>query len=52
VALGVLLLVGARIGRTHARWHDTIRLMPMLIVGLLPLTLPYWYTPIFAISVR
>jgi len=23
----------------------------MLIVGLLLLTLPYWYTPIFAISI-
>jgi hypothetical protein len=51
VALGVLLLVGARIGRTCTRWQDTIRLMPALIVGLLLLTLPYWYTPLFAINI-
>ncbi len=51
VALGILLLVGARITRTHARWHDAVRMALALIVGLLLLTLPYWYTPIFAISI-
>jgi len=51
VALGVLLLVCARIVRTRARWHDTVRLMPALIIGLLLLTLLYWYTPLFAINI-
>jgi hypothetical protein len=52
VALGVLLLVGARIVRTHARWHETVAMVFALIVGLALITLPYWYTPFFAISIR
>lgn len=52
VALGVLLLIGTRIGRTHARWHAVARMVLALIVGLLLITLPYWYTPIFAINMH
>lgn len=51
VALGILLLVGARISRTHTRWHAATVMGISLVVGLLLLTLPYWYTPIFAISI-
>lgn len=51
VALGVMLLVGARVGRTHARWQTVARTAFALIAGLLLLTLPYWYTPLFAINI-
>ncbi|HKT39305.1 MAG TPA: hypothetical protein VJR48_13100, partial [Ktedonobacterales bacterium] len=51
MALGVLLLVGARIGRTHARWQTVARMVLALIVGLLLITLAYWFTPIFAINI-
>ncbi len=51
VALGVLLLVGARITRMNTRWHGVASMALALIVGVLLLTLPYWYTPIFAINI-
>lgn len=51
IALGVLLLVGARIAQTHARWYNAVRMALALIVGLLLIVLPYWYTPVFAISI-
>ncbi len=49
MALGVLLLVGAR-ARLNSRWHDVASMALALIVGLMLLTLPYWYTPVFAIN--
>lgn len=49
--IGVLLLIGARIVRTHARRHETVAMALALIVGLLLLALPYWYTPLFAINI-
>jgi hypothetical protein len=51
VALGILLLVGVSISRTRAHWQIVARRAIALIVGLLLITLPYWYTPVFAISI-
>ena len=51
MALGVLLLVGVCITRMNTRWHDVASMALALIVGLMLLTLPYWYTPVFAINI-
>lgn len=49
--IGILLLVGARIAQTHARLRALANLALPLVVGLLLLVLPYWYTPVFAINI-
>ena len=51
VILGALLLIFARITRSRGRWQVASRTILALAVGVLLVTLPYWYTPIFAISI-
>ena len=48
---GAGLLVFAHATRSRGRWQATARTTLALVVGVLALTLPYWYTPIFAISI-
>lgn len=51
VILGAALLVFVRATRSHGRWQAASRTILTLAIGVLLLTLPYWYTPIFAISI-
>ncbi len=49
--VGALLLVVARITRAHPRRQMLVREGATLIVGLLLVTLPFWYVSLFAISI-
>ena len=49
--VGALLLVVARITRAHPRRHVLAREGITLMIGLLLMTLPFWYVPLFAISI-
>jgi hypothetical protein len=49
--LGALLLILARAGRSHGCWRAASSTILALAIGLLLVTLPYWYTPIFAINI-
>jgi len=49
--LGALLLIFARVTRSRGRWWTASRTIVALAIGVLLVTLPYWYTPIFAISI-
>ena len=51
MAFGALLLVFIRITRTRGRLQAALRTTLTLIIGILLVSLPYWYTPIFAISI-
>lgn len=50
-ALAILLLVFARATRSRGRWHPASRTLLALVIGVLLVTLPYWYTPLFAINI-
>src|SRR6185312_14308303 len=49
--VGALLLVAAYTTRAHPRRQMLAREGIALIIGLLLLTLPFWYVPLFAISI-
>lgn len=51
VILGAALLIFARVTRSRGRWQAASRTILALAIGVLLVTLPYWYTPIFAISI-
>ncbi|HEX6541856.1 MAG TPA: hypothetical protein VF040_08895 [Ktedonobacterales bacterium] len=47
---GFLLLMLTR--TNHARWQTLTGTAMALLIGLLAVALPYWFTPFFAISIR
>jgi hypothetical protein len=51
VVVGALLLFVARIARAHPRRQMLLREGIALIIGLLLVTIPFWYVPLFAISI-
>jgi hypothetical protein len=50
--LGILLLVLAGSRRLPSRWTLVIRESAALIVGMLALTFPLWYTPFWGIAIH